>query len=192
MSKKTTLAVPAALLLLGLGSCTSPRFYDYRFQPAPLEVEVGSQSVAGSQVRTLVTVLGIQRAGEGQPASAIVRMRLENLGSAPAKLEIESSSLVSADLVVFGPARIVSADPAGMPEAEIPAGGDASVDLMFPLPEGRRASDVDLSGLNLRFTLRFGEYTATAGATFRRVEWGYWDPGYYPHVSIGVGFSSDC
>ncbi|MFN0007277.1 MAG: hypothetical protein ACKVXR_05165 [Planctomycetota bacterium] len=190
MSKKTTLALPAIVLLLGLGSCTSSRFYDHRFQPAPLEVEVGTQAVAGSQVRTLVTVIGIQRAGEGQPASAIVRMRLENLGSAPARLETESMSLVSADLVVFGPARIVSADPAGLPEGEIAAGGDGAIDLMFPLPEGRKASEVDLSGLNLRFTLRFGEHGATAGATFRRVEWGYWDPGS-PRLSIGVGITSD-
>lgn len=190
MSTRTNLAGLAALLLLGLGSCTSPRFYDHRFQPAPLEVEVGTQAVEGSQVRTLVTVIGIERPGKDRGARAIVRMRLENLGSAPAKLDTESLSLVSADLVVFGPAQVASVQPAERAGGEIGAGQDAVFDLMFPLPEGRRTSEMDLSGLNLRFSLRFGEHVATAGATFQRVEWGYWDPGY-PRVSIGVGFSSD-
>lgn len=191
MSKKTILASRSAFLLVLpflLGACTSSRFYDHRFQPAPLEVEVRTQAVAGAQVRSLVTVIGIERAGEGHGARAIVRMRLENLGTAPAKLETESLSLVSADLQVFGPAQVVSVEPIEMMTGkDLGADENATFDLLFPLPEGRRTSEIDFSGLNLRFTLRFGEHAATAGATFRRVEWGYWDPGY-PRVSIGVGY----
>jgi hypothetical protein len=177
----------ACLLLVLLGGCTSPRFYDQRFQPAPLEVEVGTQAVAGSQVRSLVTVIGIERPGEGYGARAVVRMRLENLGTTPTKLETETLSLVSADLFLFGPAEVVGSEPPGARDGEIAPGQSATYDLVFPMPDGKKVSGIDLSGLNLRFTLRFGEHPATAGATFRRLEWGYWDPGY-PQVSFGVGY----
>ena len=189
MSTRITLAVPSALLLLGLGSCTSSRFYEHRFVPAPLEAQVGSQAVEGSQVRSLLTVIGIERAGEGHGPRAVVRMRLENLGTVPAKLDQESLSLVSADLAEFGPVQVVPGDPEPAPEGEIGAGQTASFDLLFPLPEGKGPAQMDLTGLNLRFTLRFGDQPVTTGATFQRVEWWYADP--YPHVSIGVGFTSD-
>lgn len=177
----------SALLILLLGACTSPRYHDHRFQPAPLEVEVGTDAVAGSEVRTLVTVIGIERAGEGHGARAVVRMRLENLGTAPAKLETTSLSLVSADLEVFERAEVAAVEPPESSEGEIGAARNATFDLLFPLPQGRKTSEIDLSGLNLRFTVRFGEHAATVGATFRLIEWGYWDPGY-PRVSIGVGY----
>ena len=182
----TTIRASSAAFLLLLGACTSPRFYDDRYLPAPLEAEVGSEAVAGSQVRALVTVIGIERAAEGHGVRAVVRIRLENLGGVPAKLERESLSLVSADLVVFGPAEVVSVDPAEMAEAALALGQAATFDLVFPLPAGRTTSQIDLSGLNLRFALRFGDRAMTTGATFRRMEWGYWDPGY-PQVSWGVG-----
>ena len=182
------LALRSVLLLTLLcGACTSPRFYDYRYQPAPLEVEVGTAAVAGSQVRCLLTVIGIERPAEGHGGRAILRMRLENLGTAPAKLDTETLSLVSADLAVFGPPQIASVDPPAMAGGEIPTGSSASIELLFALPAGAQASQLDLSGLNLRFTLRFGEHAATAGATFRRMEWVYADP-WYPHVSVGVGY----
>ena len=188
---RTTLASRSAFLFtLFLGSCTSPRFYDDRYQPAPLEVEVGTQAVAGSQVRCLVSVIGIERPAEGHGARAVLRMRLENLGTAPAKLETESLSLLSADLAAFGPVQVGSVDPPAMASGEIGPGQSASIDLLFALPAGVKASQMDLSGLNLRFTLRFGEHAATAGATFRRLEWVYADP-WYGHVSVGVGYCSD-
>ena len=184
----TTPATRSVLLLLVLlGSCASPRFYDQRFQPAPLETEVGTQAVPGSQVRSLLTVIGIERAGEGHGARAVVRIRLENLGTAPTKLETETLSLLSADLVPFGPAELASSEPPATPESLVAPGQSATYDVDFPLPAGQKVSSLDLSGLNLRFTLLFGEHKATAGATFRRVEWVYWDP-YYPSVSVGVGY----
>ena len=186
-----SLALRSVLVLpLLLGSCTTERFYDDRYQPAPLEVEVGTQVVAGSQVRCLVSVIGIERPAEGHGARAVVRMRLENLGTVPAKLETESLSLVSADLAVFGPVQVASVDPPAMASGEIGPGASASIDLLFALPGETKTGGMDLSGLNLRFTLRFGEHAATAGATFRRLEYLYMDP-WYGHVSVGVGYCSD-
>jgi hypothetical protein len=72
---------------------------------------------------------------------------------------------------------------------EVSGGESAVYDLAFAVPEGRRASDLDLSGLNLRFTVRFGEHRVTTGATFQRLEWGVWDPGPRWHVGFGYGWA---
>lgn len=180
--------VALLLLGLGLGSCTSPRFYDHRFQPAPNEAQFGTDAVAGSQVRSLVTVMGIERPKDDRGAQAVVRMRLENLGSGAAKVDLGSMSLVSADLAEFGPAQVAFVEPAQSASGEIAVGQHAVYDLVFPLPAGRKESQIDLSGLNLRFTVLFEGQAATASAHFQRVEW-YRDSPY--HVSIGVGYSSD-
>ena len=173
----------AACALAALASCTASRWYEHRFQPAPLEVQVSSESVPGTQVRSLVTVMGIERGKDGKPDAAIVRMRLENLGSVPALLDAPSSSLLSADLKAFAaPALATSAS------TEIPPGGTGEFDLEFPLPEGTRPYQLDLSGLNLRFTLAFLDKRVTTGMTFSRVDWRYYDPGPRVHVGVGMGW----
>jgi hypothetical protein len=187
--------------MLFLGSCSSSRFYDHRFQPAPLEVQVATQAMPGAQVRALVAAIGIERAREERAAGAIVRIRLENLGTAPVVLETDTLSLVSADLKAFQPGRIESATlegrrgEAGTGPAEGRTGGGIEIradqsgayEIAFPLPKALGASAVDLSGLNLRFTLRFGDERVTTGASFQRVEALYGDPGY-PRVHVGVGY----
>jgi hypothetical protein len=171
----------AALPVL-LASCESSRLYEHRFQPAPQEAEVSTQAVEGAQVRALVTVLGIERGKDGAKDQALVRMRLENLGKAPASLDAESLSLVTADLKSFGAATV---SPAGT--SEIKAGENATFDLAFPLPEGKGPYDLNLSGLNLRFTVAFGEQKVTMGMTFQRTDWRYYDSGY-PRVHVGIGY----
>lgn len=166
--------------LLGLAACTSP-YYDHRFQPAPLEAEVSTQAVPEAQLRALITVLAIERGKDKVPDRAIVRFRLENLGSVPAKLDVPTLSLVSADLMAFDPPAELSGEC-----GDIEPGKDAVCDFAFPLPRGLHPDQLDLSGLNLRFTVLFKEHRVTHGATFRRVDWLYYDP-YYPRVSVGVG-----
>jgi hypothetical protein len=174
------LLLPSVLVLLA--SCSSSGFYDYRFQPAPMEAQVTTQAVPGAQVRALVTVLGIERGKDKAPDRAIVRMRLENLGTAGAKLELESMSLVTADLQAFGEPSAIGGE-----WGEIAGGKSEVADIAFPVPAGRHAYDLDVSGLNLRFSVLFGAHRETVGATFRRSDWGYYDP--YPRVQFGVGFS---
>ena len=164
-----------------LAACTSSPFYEHRFQPAPYEVQVTADAVPGSQVRALVTVLGIARAKDGVPDRAVVRVRLENLGSMAAKLETDSFQLVTADLQAFGAPAVL----AGPESPEIAPGGSAVFDVGLPLPEGRRPSDVDLSGLSLRFTMAFGEHRVTPSASFQRTDWRYYDE--YPRWQFGVG-----
>lgn len=174
----------SALLLAGLCSCASSPWYEHRFAPAPLETQVATQAVPGALVRALVTVIGIERAKEGVKDHVVVRMRLENLGSVPARLAADSLGLVSADLKPFPPGM------ARAPEmAEIAPGTDWTVDCAFEFPDGTRPRDFDLSGLNLRFSLMFGDQRVTTGMTFQRVDWDYVNP-YYPQMTVGVGFQT--
>jgi hypothetical protein len=177
-------AVASALLLAVLSACAGSPWYEHRFAPAPLETQVATQAVPGANVRALVTVIGIERAKDGVKDRAVVRMRLENLGSVPAKLAADSLGLVSADLKPFPPG-IVQA-----PETpEIAPGADWTVDCAFEFPDGTRPRDFDLGGLNLRFSLMFGDQRVTTGMTFQRVDWDYVNP-YYPQMTVGVGFQA--
>src|SRR5262245_66291704 len=94
--------VPVAILAAALASCETSRWYNMSFAPAPHEVKIESEHVPGSQVRALVSVLGIARGGETAPDAAIVRMKLENLGSGPVQLQKDRLELVSADIITFG------------------------------------------------------------------------------------------
>ena len=120
--------------------------------------------------------------------------------------------LVSAELATLGPATVGLGDerpkdqepkdqkppeekaidekPAeGGPAAGTPIGpGESAVyDLAFPLPAGKRAYDLNLRGLNLRWTIAFGEHKVRTGVNFQRVDWRGWDEDW-PHVHVGVGF----
>ena len=77
----------ALLVAVGATSCTTSRWYDTRYQPAPLETRVTANAVAGSQVRALVSVLGVARASEEEGHGDQVEMRLllENLGTVEAQ-----------------------------------------------------------------------------------------------------------
>jgi hypothetical protein len=171
----------SALVLATGSSCASSRWYEHTFVPAPLEVRVETEAVSGAQARVLITILGLERAGEGHPDQALVRMRIENLGTTPVELAPGSLELVSADLVAFGAAVLA-------PDAIAPIAKDesASYDVAFPLPSGRQPYDLNLSGLNLRWTLIFAGHEVTTGASFQRVHWGW---GYgEPQVHVGMGF----
>lgn len=146
-----------------LTSCTTSHWYDYRFTPAPLETQVATEADPGSQLRVLVSVLGVSRGEKGGSDRVEIRMRLENLGTVPAALEAQSLSLVATDLESFGAAEV---DPAA--ELSVSPGGNVLVDASFALPAGRKPSQVDFSGLNLRWTTVFGSHRVTTGATFQR------------------------
>ena len=150
------------LVALLCGACAST-WHPYRFLPAPLEVQVGVEGDPSMQARTLLTIRGIRRASEGRGASVEVRLRLENLGSEPAVLDLADLGLVAADLESFG-TPVVSPS-----HAEPVAQGDHSLhDLSFPLPDGREVGDLDLSGINLRWSVVFADVRVTMGATFER------------------------
>jgi hypothetical protein len=175
----------ALLLLAGLGSCSSSPWYDHRFIPAPIETAISADGTAGAQVRALVTVIGIQKAQEGHPDRAVIRVRLENIGTVPAAFVPEAASLLTADLNAFGPAEPAAP---GTPN-EIPPGSNGQYELGFVTPGGKKPRELDLSGLNLRLTVAFEGKRVTTGMTFSRTDYGYYDSSPV-HVGIGVGWTS--
>jgi hypothetical protein len=179
----------ALLGLLALGSCQGP-WYSARFLPAPLEVQLAAEGEPSAQARALLTVVGIRRAADGQPAQVVVRLRLDNMGDARLALVPEGFDCVTSDLVSMG-APSLDADP-GEPLA---SGESRTWTAAFPVPAGRTPEDLDWRGLNLKWTVDFEGRRVTTGVTFDRVyDRGYYDPYYDPYwdgpyggVNVGVG-----
>lgn len=183
--KATIRNASCVLALVLTTACQSSRYYDARYFPAPLEREVHADALAGSQVRALISILGVARANsdEGRPKQVEVRLRFENLGSIPATLVEKDLSLVSADIVPFGPARIMSPGELTVPPAEA-----RQFDVAFTAP----AVEVDWTALNLRFGLLFNEKLVNEtpvvlGATFTRQS-AYYYPDPVWHVGVGYGY----
>ncbi len=180
------LRIPLLASIALLASCTST-WYPHRFAPSPLEESIEFDRRPQARARTLATVLGILRADpeEGRPARALVRLRLENIGEEELVLETASAQLLSAGLVAFGVPTLRGEGVA--PDPRVEAGGDASVELAFPLPGGAGADQLDLSTVNLRWTIRCGEEAVTIGATFER-----WDRPSGAHARGTLGVRIGC
>ncbi len=173
-------AVLLAVVVGGPGGCA---VYDgwYLYEPRPLEVTAGVPGETGGEpLRTLITVVGVRRAdrGSGLPASVEVRLHLENTRSEPVTFDPGTLALFSADLSRFPDPITVPAE-----RLELAAGETAVVRAYFPFPENRRR--LDLSGLNVRWTLDVGGRPVTSSASFtRRREL------YYPRhdFHFGIGY----
>ena len=174
----------AALLALALGACATSTWYSIHYAPSIVEVPLSADSVPGSQVRALATVLGVARAGDGRPDRVHVSLRIENLGTVEARVPADGFGLVGGDLAAFEPARLRGEAPT------VPPGQSALVEVWFPLPAGRNVDLVAWNGLNLRFAVEFQGTRVTTGATFTRLDWPYWYDA--PHVHMGVGFAAAC
>jgi hypothetical protein len=165
-----------APLLALLAGCRST-WYDVRFVPAPLEVRVTAEGEPQAQARALLSVRGIRRAKDGQPAKVEMKLRVENMGASSVQLDPEHLELFAADLERFGEPRVFP------PPEPIPPGSDAVYEIAFPVPGGREIDDYDLRGLNLKWDLRFGERVATTSVIFER----FAPPYEYPRTQVGLG-----
>jgi hypothetical protein len=167
-----------SILLLLTSACQTSRYYDARYVKMPIEQEVHADAVPGSQVRALVTILGVARPDppSGQQKQVEIRMRFENLGTIPATLIESSLSLLSADLIPFGPARLAPNN-----DLIVPPGQARQFDVAFPAPP----NEVDWTALNLRFGLQFENTPVVTGATFTRLTY---YPTYDPYWHVGVGY----
>ena len=162
------------LALAALAACST---YDTRYQFEPTPVESHVQAPDGTLLaHGLAAVVGLRRAdaAAGLPQAMEVRLRAENPGDRPLRLEAAAAQLFTGDLQPF---LAPLAQPPGDPE--LPPGGSANVDLLFPLPAER--GDLNLDGLSLRWSVRLDGASHSATATFartRRPEY-YYDP-FYP------------
>ncbi len=116
-----------------------------------------------------------------------------NLAGALARRPGARILLVDADLMTFGPPRCSSPlDGVGAAEGvTVPAGETCLVDLYFPFPPGLGTGDMNLDGLNLRWSVSVGERSELLGTTFARrrrttVYYPYPDP--YFRFQLGYGY----
>ncbi len=181
--RRVARAIPAlAAAAATLCGCS---VYDSRYLYEPRPVDVQTRKPGADDVepaRTLVTVVGVRREDSRSqlPASVEVRLRVENTSPFPVAFDPGSLALFSAGLERFP-------DPIVRPEGSItvaPA-GSAVVEAFFPFPDGRDPDDLDLSGLNLRWTLEVGGHAVTSSASFVCLPAAYY--GRY-HYRVGVGY----
>ncbi len=173
-------AIVTALALVILGGCATTYDERYLYEPRLVDVETTVPGEAeGPPVHTLVTVAGVRRADPDAslPASVEIRLRIENAGPAAVSFDPETLALFSADFTQF-PAPITRpAEP-----LDIPPGQTGTIEVLFPFPGGRYPGDLDLGGLNLRWTLSIEGQPVTRSTTFnrRRV--------HYPRFGWGIGY----
>ena len=168
-----------------IASCETTNWYDHQLAPAPLEIPIRSERDPRVEVRALVTVLGIMKGYDGQPDKIEVRMRLENVGGTPAKLEPESFSLATADLQVFVNAELEPAEPPVLQPGDI-----GVTDVAFALPKGTTPDNFNLRGITIDWMMAFNDIRQRSSVTFTRTDWrpyGY-DNSSHVHVGVGVGF----
>ena len=170
------------LVVAVVGGCS---VYDSRFafDPGPVDVPASRPGSPDAEpVRTLVTVLGVRRADDrsAMPPGVDVRLRVDN--TSPYQVTFDPAMLVlfSAGLERFAEPIVIPAEP-----IELAPGGSGMIDASFPFPEAGTPNDMDLSGLNVRWTLVIDGESVTSSATFERLPRGYYDRHPY---RIGVGF----
>ncbi len=165
-----------------VGGCS---VYDsrYAFDPGPVDVPASKPGALDAEpVRTLVTILGVRRAEDRStsPPGVDVRLLVDNTSPYPVTLEPAKLVLFSAGLERFADAIVRPAGP-----MELAPGESGTIDASFPFPEAGTPEDMDLSGLNVRWTLVIDGESVTSSATFGRLPRGYYDR--HPH-RIGIGY----
>jgi hypothetical protein len=178
--RRCTSALIGAAVVLGGCSVYNSR---YVYEPRPIDVEAPRPGAEDAEpARTLVTIVGVRRADDKAqlPASVEVRLRVENTSPYPVEFDPGSLALFSAGLERFAdpivrPGTAVALEPAD----------SAVVEAYFPFPEGRAPGDLDLSGLNLRWSLQVGGQPVTSSASFVRLPDAYYDRYHY---RVGVGY----
>jgi hypothetical protein len=174
-----------------LGGCA---VYDGRFVYDPRIVSVTTTADGDSglgarpdedQIRTLVSVIGIRRDDPKSelPASVEVRLRVENDGTSPVGFNPTALSLVSADLQAFPEPIVLPAH--GL---EVEPGGHAVINAYFPLTD----ADLDLSALNVRWSLFLEGRRVSARSDFTRRRVVHHHPHRHYHVGFGFGHSFYC
>ena len=173
------------LAVCGLLAAAGCSVYDsrYVFDPRPVDVAASKPGAEGSApLRALVTVLGVRRADEHakMPACIDVRLRIDNTSPFPATFDPKGLCLFSAGLDRF-PEPVLSTQQ----HLELAPGTFAFVDACFAFPQGSRPAELDLSGLDVRWTVAIDGQPVTSSASFMRRPGGYYDRYYY---RIGVGY----
>ena len=144
-------------------SSSSPYVAGYRFQPQPAMVAILTREQK-TAVNVLVSVIGIRQAEQNNPASAEVRIRLENKGDVPAVFDPLSMSMVSGSLQPFGPPQVNPPQP-----VQIAPGQSMTLTALFPLPPGLDVKTMELNFLRLEWEVQIDKIPIQQTAGFERV-----------------------
>ena len=170
------------LLALCLASSCTSTSHSFDFQPTPAEVMVQSPNDAEAVARVLVSVPGARRDSEHEDGlpRMIVRLRIENRGDAPLRLELARFKLVDSNLVAFGPAKLRTGPESVAPDEE------AIFDLGFPYPPGLSLAAPQIDGINLQWVLSTEEQAWESSLTLERIQDPYDRQG--PRFFLGASF----
>jgi hypothetical protein len=154
-----------ALLATALAAGCSTYLPQYAYVPKPAQLELTAKADDTPLARTLVSVIGVRRAvpAEGIPVSVEIRVRVENLGTAPVMFDPASLALLSGDLKTFPAPTLLAADP-----VELAPGASATVDARFPFPDDGTTSSVSMDGLHVQWSLEHGGRTIPGSVTLTR------------------------
>jgi hypothetical protein len=178
----------ALVLLAGLSAC-STYYPHYDYTPRPHETQLHARPELGDQpseydrllARVLTTVIGVQRASDatGNKPRVHLRVLIENHSDQSITLNTSQCQLTTADLLSLTPI----AEPG--PDPMIVAGATQEVNLYYPL-DGN-PDDVNLSGLNLKWSVKIDGNDVVSSSSFGRIE--YYDTYYdgYPWFGVGAG-----
>ena len=164
-----------ALMVLGSAGCAS--YGHIRFEPNPVDVAlVGADPVEGEPAlgRALLSVRPIREASDGAGYEVPVRLRIDNDGARAVQLDPETCELVDGRLEPLATLRVGRLEDTAGDPLSVAAGATGVFDLVFGFGSDRTPSDYDLSGLNLRWGLRFGTGELLRwSSTFerRRLDW---------------------
>jgi len=148
----------------GLG-CGDRYAGKFRYRPNPYATTVASKADgAAGPVEMLAAIRDVREVEDGEGATLHATLHLENLADRQVRFDPGSLALFSADLRRFG-------EPETTPSAEVTLdpGGSMKILARFPFPEGLKPEDVDMSGLNLRWTVQIGDEKLTRNSTFTRI-----------------------
>lgn len=173
----------AGLLVLALlaTACASTRM-DLDYDPAPAELILkGTGGESDPVARVLISLVEARRAGPERTGDweLVAHLRVENDRADSVIVRAGEMLLVDGELREFGAAIL----------AELPSpverGAARQFTAVFPFPEGREPSQIDLDGLNLRCPLDVDGRRIVLAATFQRVR-PYIPPS--PRVRVGLGY----
>lgn len=169
---RRSLVLLGLLLLCGQSACSTYLYgYDYAPRPHETQLRVRSPATAAPDTdqekllaRVLTSVIGIQRASKETDNEERVHVRflIENLTDQPMTLDTDQCQLATADLrICLSPIVEPSANP------EIAPGAIQEVNLFYSLPAG--LSELNLGGLNLKWTVTLNGNEITRSSTFERL-----------------------
>lgn len=157
------LMVPVLLVCAFIGGGCSTYDRSYAFTPGVIDDKVVLKDAQpNGVVRTLASVGGVRRgdSDEQEPAAIEVRFRIENDSSVEAVIKPGSLRAVPASLELLDPAIIAEGNTVAPPNSS------TMFVAWFPFPEGKSASDYDLSGLNVSWTISIAGENTSQSASF--------------------------